>query len=174
MSAGSLRITFSKAARLWLDLLTGDILAAIYRGYVGDAAGKRVHASILGIPFLDFTETKAKKTYDDRVRRLDDAREALSESLQAIDELAADAEKARSEYAQVVEALKVATESKQDAERTLAHIRAITNNDVGAFQLLAGVPNVRRERLIGFISGIVASTLVTVAFWFAQRHGWFA
>lgn len=96
---------------------------------------------------------------DDRVAKLEVAREALVESLAAIDQMQTDARVAKDEYATNRRNLQAILESKQDAEAKLADIRAAMKQDVAAFQELAGVPNLNRERWIAFFAGVLASTI---------------
>lgn len=164
MSGGRFGASFGMAARTAADLITGDFITAVGRGVAGSASAPRVSVSIMGVPLLDFAELKAKRTFDERIKRLDDAREALVEGIEAISALSNEAQAVKEDHARIVAELKEVTESKADTEKKLAEIKAITNREVAAFQTLAGVTDVRRERLIGFASGIAASTVAT-ALW---------
>lgn len=110
-----------------------------------------------------------KRPYEDRIAKLDVAREALTESLAAIDQMKKDAQAAKDEYTANNASLQAILGSSQDAEAKLANIRAAMKQDVDAFQTLAGVPNVKRERWIAFIAGVLASTvsaaIVAVGVW---------
>lgn len=129
-----------------IDLITGDLVDHVFKGVLG----------------VDVSMSRSeKRSLDQRIARLDDAKAALTESLEAIDELRADAEVARTEHAAVVQALDTALSNKDDAEQKLESIRRIIEQDVSAFQEVAGVANIRKERLIGFLSGICASILAT-------------
>lgn len=172
MSAGRVRVSFVTAVRTAADLLTGDLVTAIVKGITGASTANRVSVSIMGIPLLDFSELKAKRSFDERVKRLDDAREALVESIAAIDQLSSDAQAVKLDHSRMVGELKTVTESKASAEKKLEEITRITNRDVSAFQTLAGVTNVRRERWIGFGSGVLASAFVTVGWYILQRLGY--
>lgn len=116
---------------------------------------------------IDLPDTK--KTYDERIAKIEIARDALVESLSAIDQMKIDAEKAKKDYEKNSENLNRIIESSQDAEEKLADIRAAMQSDISAFQSLAGVPNIKRERWIAFLAGILASTvsavLVGIATW---------
>lgn len=132
-----------------IDLITGDLVEHLVKAILR-AIGVDLH-----IPRSE------KRSVDERIARLDDAKAALTESLEAIDELRADAEAARTEHAAVVQALDTALSNKDDAEQKLESIRRIIAQDVSAFQEVAGVSNVRQERTIGFLSGICASIVAT-------------
>lgn len=105
---------------------------------------------------------------DKRLARLDEARAALSESLSALDDLQVEAEHSKAEYERTRAALESALASKQDAEHQLAEVRAIMAGEVTAFRLVAGVPNVRKERVIGLIIGIVGSIIFSLTLWLGQ------
>ncbi|MCW2393770.1 MULTISPECIES: hypothetical protein [unclassified Sphingobium] len=142
-----------------LDLITGNLVESILKAILR-AMG--VDATISG---------GSRRSVDQRIARLDEAKAALSESLEAIDELRADAEAARVEHATVVHALNTALSNKDDAQQKLESIRRIIAQDVSAFQEIAGVPDIRRERTIGFLSGICAS-IVATAIWVWAPKVW--
>ena len=57
---------------------------------------------------------------------------------------------------------------KTSLETELNNIRLVISSDVSAFKKLAGVPTLkekRRERIIGFISGIIASVVAAGIIW---------
>ena len=81
-----------------------------------------------------------------------------------IDELRDNAKRAMAEHADVMAALETALSNRQDAEQKLEAIRGIIAQDVTAFREIAGVTDVRKERLIGFASGVCASVLAS-ALW---------
>lgn len=141
MSSGPVTLTF--------DLITGDLVEHLVKTIL------RSLGMDLPIP------SSEKGSVDQRIARLDDAKAALTESLQAIDELRADAEAARTEHAAVVQALDTALSNKDDAEQKLESIRRIIAQDVNAFKEVAGISNIRKERAIGFLSGICASIVAT-------------
>lgn len=98
---------------------------------------------------------------DQRLAKLEVAKAALMESLLAVQELQHQAETGKVEYDRVRAELALTIASKGDAERKLQSIQALMAQDVEAFQTLAGVPNVARERILGFASGVVASIIAT-------------
>jgi flagellar hook-basal body complex protein FliE len=132
-----------------LDLATGGLIEPFANGII---------KAIIGI---DNNQKDESKPIDQRIARLDEAKAALNESLEAIEKLRTDAETALNEHAAVVEALNTALSNKVDAEQKLASIRNIINQEVKAFQTVAGVPNVRQERTIGFFSGVLASIVAS-------------
>lgn len=117
MSAGKIKFGTSLALRSALDLITGDIITAFIRGINKSGEDKRLSVAIFGLPFFDFTELKTKRDYDERVKRLDDAREAMTDGIQAIDELVKDAARAKVEYAAIAVKLREVTENKEVTEK---------------------------------------------------------
>ena len=105
------------------------------------------------------------KPVDQRLARLDDAKAALAESLAALDELQLEAERSKAEHALTQAALEKALSSKKDAEAQLAEVREIMAGEVSAFQVVAGVTDVRKERLIGFFNGILSSAAFALILW---------
>lgn len=104
-------------------------------------------------------ESVEKRHIDDRLARLDVAKEALSESLAAIEELQLEAAETKRAYEASVHELKTILVSRADAEAKLVAIRQMMAQDVDAFRELAGVPDIRRERWIAFWGGVLASTV---------------
>lgn len=137
-----------------------DVLVGLSGGPLAILANA-LTASIFGVSIgLD-----EKKPVDQRLARLDEARSALSESLSALDELQIEAERSKAEHARTQAALEKALSSKKDAEAQLAEVREIMAGEVSAFQVVAGVTDVRKERLIGFFNGILSSATVALAIW---------
>lgn len=106
-----------------------------------------------------------RKPLDQRLARLDDARTALAESLAALNELQIEAERSKTEHARTQAALEKALSSKKDAEAQLAEVREIMAGEVSAFQVVAGVTDVRKERLVGFFNGILSSATFALILW---------
>lgn len=98
---------------------------------------------------------------DQRLAKLEIAKAALMESLSAVEELQRQAEDSKIEHERVRSELAAAVASKDDAERKLEAIQKLIAQDVEAFQTLAGVPNVGKERLLGFVSGVLASVIAS-------------
>lgn len=115
----------------------------------------------LGINVPALMETESR-TIDQRLARLDEARTALAESLVAIEDLQRQAETSKRDHARARAELDATMASKDDAERKLEAIKRLMEQDVEAFQTIAGVPNVQKERMIGFGSGIAASVIASL------------
>jgi len=108
------------------------------------------------------------QSVDERIAKIEAARLNLTEALGAIDELKTAAEQNKAELAQALQTLCVTQAEKAIAERELQAVRQIAQNDVGAFQRLAGVQSKRdvaRERFVGFLLGVIASVLASAVWW---------
>jgi hypothetical protein len=135
------------------DFITGDLAASVVTKLTPTLTGLELSVGV-----------ERKRPVDERIARLDDARAALSEGLDAIDELRQDATRAKAEHAGVVSALETALANRDDAEKKLEAVRGIISQDVNAFREVAGVSDIRKERLIGFASGVCAS-IIASAIW---------
>ena len=110
----------------------------------------------------------ATKNIDQRVARLDEARNALMESLQAIDELRHEADCNKKDLTRVVAELSAVRVDKAAAERELFAVKNAVDIDVEVFRSIARIPDdaqVRRERLIGFTTGVLASVIASAIWW---------
>jgi hypothetical protein len=117
-------------------------------------------------PFLAAKEPT--ESIDARIKRLDEAKKNLIASLQAIDELERSAAQNKKEAEEALARLKQLHGEKSKVESELAEVRKIVSSDVSTFQRMAGVPGpaqIKRERLIGFGTGVLASVIAS-AIWF--------
>lgn len=99
---------------------------------------------------------------DERLKKLDVAKESLQESLSAIEDLKVEANKNKLELEEALERLSVLEKEKASAEEELKEIRKIAEADSEVFRKLAGIPGqneIFRERIIGLVTGIVASVV---------------
>src|SRR5216683_610198 len=132
----------------------------------------------LGIGGISISyNAQAEPTLDERIKKIDRARENLLDGLAAIDELRKSAEENKKEVQQAMQSLARLESDKQKLEATLKSIREVARSDVQAFREMAGIPSlatIRRERVIGFFSGaaasIVASGVVYAIAHLVHRH----
>ena len=125
----------------------------------------------LGKVHIDFVE---EKSIDDRISKIDDAKKSLSEAISAIDELHDEAERNKKELNSALSNLTEAEKNKAKLEEELVSIRQIIKSDVGTFQTIAGIPSeneIKRERVIGFFTGVVASMVATGIIWIIVTFG---
>jgi hypothetical protein len=114
----------------------------------------------------------ATKSVDERVARLDEARNALMEGLQAIDELRDEADRNKQDLATALAELSTVQVSKATAERELYAVKEAVNVDIEVFRSLARIPNeaqIKRERLMGFITGVLASIIASAIWWAGSK-----
>lgn len=147
-----------------VEPITTNIVARLLDAFLGMSGGplariiSNISVEVLGLQI----GVAVGSPVDQRLARLDDARSALAESLTALDELHVEAERSKAEHARARAALEKALSSKKDAEHQLAEVRAIMAGEVSAFQIVAGVTDVRKERLIGFFNGILSSAAFAI------------
>lgn len=95
---------------------------------------------------------------DERIAKIDAARENLEEALAALGRLKSEAEQNKLALAEALRRLDETKAGHAREAQQLEQIRAIAEADVSAFRRLAGI-NPARERLVGFLGGVVASLL---------------
>ncbi|MDT5063229.1 MAG: hypothetical protein QOH63_3688 [Acidobacteriota bacterium] len=122
-----------------------------------------------GIEFRIEPEEKIYKgSIDERIAKIDAAKANLLEGLKAIDELKAAAESNKKEAEIALKQIATLEENKAGLQKELEAIKSVVQSDVDAFRKIAGVPSqatIRRERIIGFISGVIASTISAGIVW---------
>ena len=152
----------------------GRFLALLLRAWstplvrYGIRSDGKIHVQLL--PALDDLRGESPGI-DARLAQLDQARENLVTALQAVDELKLTAERNKQELHQALERIDQAQREKAAAEKELASVRKIAEADVEVFKRLAGVPSrsqIARERLVGFILGVLASVAATGLVWFGS------
>jgi len=146
--------------------LTGSVvgvLDTLLGGYIElFARVARQLAHLLGVPVPRLPWEPEPPTIDQRLARLEEAKTALAESLAAIEDLQRQAEESKRDHARARMELAATIASKDDAERKLEAIKRLMDQDIEAFQTVAGVANIRKERMIGFGSGIAASVIASL------------
>lgn len=113
-------------------------------------------------------EEEAQQTLDERIGKLDAARRNLADGIKAIDQLKLDAEKSKTEVAAAALQIEQLSQDKASLSSNLEAVRSVLNADVAAFRQVAGVPTfatIRRERIIGFVSGVAASLVAAGLIW---------
>lgn len=101
-------------------------------------------------------------TIDERLQKIDEAKEALRQGITAIDELKFGAEQNKHELESALLELNDVKHKHKLAESELDRIRQVMRNDIAAFRAVAGIPNTMKERMIGFVSGVVASVFASL------------
>lgn len=115
-----------------------------------------------------FPGSDRKESIDERIQRIDTARNSLIDALGAMEELKQAAEQNKSELATAIERLNEAHYERASAEKELQAVRGIAQSDIEVFKKLAGVPSrleIAKERFIGFVLGVTASVLASGVWW---------
>lgn len=156
---------------------------SIYTDFIAKVL-KQIRFTVTGSGVQISFDRRAELSLDERIRKIDKARENLVDGLAAIDELRQSAEESRNQVKQAFEQLIQLEKNKEDLQSRLRATEQIIESDIQAFREVAGIPSpatVRRERVIGFVSGIVASTVASgvvyglakaIEFW-PKIAGWF-
>tara|TARA_B110001450_G_C17623331_1_gene482101 strand:+ start:966 stop:1466 length:501 start_codon:yes stop_codon:yes gene_type:complete len=106
------------------------------------------------------------ESVDQRIRKIDQARENLVSALTAVDELKNKADINKQEANEIKAKVDTLTSEKTLADTELQEIKKVTGSTVDAFQRVAGVPSrnqIAKERFVGFGLGVIASLLATLA-----------
>jgi anti-sigma factor RsiW len=86
----------------------------------------------------------------------------------AVNELKSTAEENKKDVAEALQTLSSIEEDKTNLESKVEAIRQIAQADVTTFRMLARVPSdkdILRERIIGFIMGVIASITAAFLIW---------
>jgi hypothetical protein len=122
-----------------------------------------------GVPFADIVfDDKPRQTIDERIAKIDAARNNLADALIAIDELKAAAGTNKADLEVALEQLGRTQAEHTAARKELELVRQVANSDVETFQRLAGVPSklhIAKERALGFVFGVLASLLASGIWW---------
>lgn len=160
---GSLAGAVARALFFYFELIDRVLLVGLR--VKGDSSGFSI--SLEGI-------SPPAGTIDERIAKIDIARENLAESLRAIDELKVAAEDNKKELQEALAKFQLLEKQKANAEIELQEIKRIAQADVETFRKLAGVPTepeVRKERIIGFVSGVLAS-LFAAGLIYVGNYAW--
>lgn len=126
----------------------------------------KLKASSKGVSLSFENSLIYNETLDKRIEKIDAARFNLLEGLRAIDELKISAKENKSELEATLIKLKILENNRLIAKNELEQVKHIASTDIDTFKKMAGVQtikDIKKERIIGFISGIFASFIATVA-----------
>lgn len=98
-----------------------------------------------------------RASIDKRLNRLDEARDALSDTLTAVAELRDEIEESKQEHQHVLAELSRTLASKESADSKLESVRKLLEADKGTLREVTAPQNVIRQHTIGFFLGILAS-----------------
>ena len=139
---------------------------------------RRVKISKVNILGLEISLDEDKGSIDERIKKIEAAKQNLLDGLSAIKELEKEAEKNKYELENALIKLSKIKTDKINLEADLNNIKQVISSDVSTFQKLAGVPTEkekRKERIIGFFSGIIASIISAGIIWVVTKviHSYF-
>ena len=137
---------------------------------------RRVKISKVNILGLEISLDEDKGSIDERIKKIEAAKQNLLDGLSAIKELEKEAEKNKYELENAL--IKLSKIKTDNLEAELNNIKQVISSDVSTFQKLAGVPTEkekRKERIIGFFSGIIASIISAGIIWVVTKviHSYF-
>ncbi len=104
---------------------------------------------------------------DERIKKIEVAKQNLIDGLSAIKELEEEAEKNKREVEKALLKIETLKTNKNNLEEEIQSIKQVISSDVSAFKKIAGIPSekqIRKERILGFISGVIASILASGIF----------
>lgn len=111
------------------------------------------------------------QSLDDRIAKIDSARENLQDAIYAIDELRRQAQGNKAELQDALWQLAAMEQKKSAANAELEALKKIAGADTEAFRRVVGIPtskDIWRERAVGFGSGIIASIIASLIYAFVQ------
>jgi hypothetical protein len=100
---------------------------------------------------------------DERIAKIDVARENLQDALSALAELKTEAEQNKIALDEAIRRLDETKAGHAKEAQQLRQIRAIAEADIATFRRMAGI-NPARERFVGFLGGVAAS-LIAAGVW---------
>lgn len=133
---------------------------------------KLVEAIFPGVRIRLPPPVDVEENIDERIRKIDAARENLSDAISAVDELRREADENKIELERALVQIDVLRTQKESINAELDTLKQVANADTDAFRKLVGIPSrsaVWRERGLGFVSGVIASVIASFIFLFLQK-----
>jgi hypothetical protein len=130
----------------------------------------RIQAGVLGVKL---SLVDPQKTVDDRLARIETARQGLAEALEAMDELKQQAEENKEDLARLKASIEKASHEKLALDAELEALKEISSIDTQSVRKIIGVQSTADkwvERLIGFAFGIGASVVATIVWEFVLKR----
>lgn len=141
-----------------------DLLGTV----VSDVLVEVVERLFQRLGWLEAPGESATESIDERIAKIDAAKANLVEVLAAIDELRDAAEQNRHDAEAALRQLERLERDKSSLEEELAAVRGVIDTDVNTFKRIAGIPSendIRRERVLGFITGVASSVVASGVVW---------
>ena len=114
---------------------------------------------------IELDATPEDETIDERIAKLEIARDALATSLTAIAELEDAAKRNKAEAEMALKELGRIHVEKQDVSNEVKAMRHLIRADIDAFRKAAGIPSERQRRkdkVAGFWTGVAASIVASL------------
>jgi len=153
------------------DKTIARVLGTILRWWSTPILGIKVQDGNVSVHFMP--QIPASASIDERIAKLDTARENLIETLGAIDEMSSEAQRHKEEINVLSSQLEHASKEKEMLEQQVEATRLISEIDADSFRKIAGLPTRRQiawERFIGFVLGVVASITASGLWWIGTKY----
>lgn len=125
---------------------------------------KRIKISKVNVMGIEISIDNSMGSIDERIKKIEIAKQNLIDGLSAIKELETEAENNKNEIKKALLEIQKLRVNKDDLEKELNSIKQVISSDVSSFKKIAGIPTEmqkKRERILGFISGVIASVLAS-------------
>jgi chromosome segregation ATPase len=125
---------------------------------------KKIRISKINVIGVEFSIDKSTGSIDERIKKIETAKQNLIDGLSAIKELETEAENNKKEVKKALLEVEKLRKNKDSLEKEIDSIKQVISSDVSSFKKVAGIPSEsqkKRERFLGFISGIIASLLAS-------------
>ena len=162
-----------------VTVVAARVLFKIFETYFGAAE------KIFGVLFPDYKkhpiisqllQETSNPPLDERIKKIDAARENLKDAIAAIDSLRVQADANKRDLADALNRIAEAEQQKEKLSGELEVLRQVAEVDTALFRKVVGLPSkgdIWRERLFGFGLGILASIIASVIFILLQKlYGW--
>jgi peptidoglycan hydrolase CwlO-like protein len=148
--------------------VTTGVVAVLFSGYrayfeILEAIARRLNPRYTRPPVLQkLLNSFSGGSIDERIKKIDIARENLKDALAALDDLGRQAEVSKTELNSAMQKIAEIESEKKQAASELELLKEVVQVDTESFRRIVGLPSgtdVWRERLLGFGSGVLASLL---------------
>ncbi len=133
-----------------------DIIEKILKGI------RITKVRVLGV---EISINNSTGSIDERIKKIEVAKQNLMEGLSAIKELETEAENNKKEVRKALLQIESLKANKDNLEEELQSIKKVISSDVTAFKKIAGIPSEKqkkKDRYLGFVSGVIASILASI------------
>ena len=136
------------------------MLIAILEAYI-EVVARLLRALALS-SVIPFQIGPAERSIDERIAKIDEAKKNLVDVIAAIDALRKEAEKNKEEAAQALQDIARLEKDKSMLHEEVEALKTLSQTNAQAFRKATGIPNAKTERIIGFVSGVIASIVASL------------